>query len=329
MNGGRTVPGVVIVSDILIDVIEEPDGSRVTRAGGAGFNLAASVARLGVPATLIAPVAEDAGGRFLSDAARAARVSLVNLENPWPTTVAISRRVNGEPQYTFSEWMRERRFPLASVDASALEGNVLAVNSFPMNDPVQVEDLTRFAKSAGLMLVTDPNARPTLLGDLAAYRGGVETLASASVAIKLSTEDIENLDWAPRTRLCADCWILVCRRSWSPGEQATARHTYPTGPTSASLSRNGRTRSLTRSGRATQSSPASHVRSRDWGRFSPPSSGPRSWPRRWSLRRMFAASRAASWRPGPLNSQTHKDLRDHDHALPGHPARPASRCRRP
>jgi fructokinase len=184
---------VVVVGDALVDVLE--GGDRTYAAGGAGFNLAAGVRHLGAEAILACPISQDQWGGWLRDSIEAAGVTLIPLACSQPTGFATSRRVGGEPEYEFSEPVYQRHFSFTPAQAAAVPaGSVLVVNSFPMHDPSQVADLITVVTQRRQILVVDPNARRELLVDRVAYRNGLRRLASRAHVIKLSVQDVADLE---------------------------------------------------------------------------------------------------------------------------------------
>ncbi|MER5455969.1 PfkB family carbohydrate kinase [Micromonospora sp. NPDC002389] len=194
-TGAGTAPsGVVVVGDLLVDIIENEDGTRTRVPGGAGLNLAVGVRRLGTPAALVSPVSADGLGEWLRAAIIAEDVGLVPLACALPTGTATSRRVAGEPVYEFSEAIHNRRYAYPAADVATMgDGAVLVVNSYPMDDLDQVEALVDVVRRTGRTFVVDPNVRPTLVRDVSAYRSGLRRLAAVADVVKLSLQDIADL----------------------------------------------------------------------------------------------------------------------------------------
>ncbi|MEH0970293.1 PfkB family carbohydrate kinase [Micromonospora sp. CPCC 205546] len=202
---GSPAPGVVVVSDALVDIIEYEDGTRTRHPGGAGLNLAVGVRRLGTAAVLAAPVSADHLGGWLRNAIADAGVTLVPLACSLPTGTAISRRVAGEPVYEFSAAIHERRYSYTPGDVAAIAaGSIVVVNSFPMHDPDQVAALVEVVRRAGRTFVVDPNVRPSLVRDVPAYRSGFRQLADVADVVKLSLQDIAGLDVGDPSEFVAD-----------------------------------------------------------------------------------------------------------------------------
>lgn len=182
--------GVAVIGDAIVDVIEDHLGGRTRHPGGAGLNVAVGIRRLGTPCILATPLAHDEDGHRLANHLRTEGVELVRLPGGTASGVAFSRRDKGEPEYIFSDTLLRRRFAFPPETAVRLaDSRVHAITSFPMDDATQVDHLVALVHDGQLTAVIDPNVRPTLLGDVGAYREGFLRLAAVSALTKLSIQD--------------------------------------------------------------------------------------------------------------------------------------------
>ena len=101
--------GVVTIGDCIIDEIRAAGQPPRRYAGGAGLNLAAGIARLGLPSVLVTRLGQDRDGFWLLRYARDRGVRVVNTPGVDPTGIAISTREAGEPSYAFAPAMYRRR----------------------------------------------------------------------------------------------------------------------------------------------------------------------------------------------------------------------------
>ncbi len=188
MNEAATV---LSIGDGIIDAVELVPGRIEDHPGGAALNLAVGLARLGLKSQLATRFGADRYGFLIERYLREERVQIFNPPNTDFTGVAYSRRVDGEPSYEFSASMFRRRIAFTDQVVSAIAGAAaVAVNSFPFDDARQTDDLlAALAKGKGLIVI-DPNPRPRLIGDMAAYRGGAEKVMRMARLVKLSDEDI-------------------------------------------------------------------------------------------------------------------------------------------
>lgn len=198
---GRSA-GIVVVGDAIVDIVEDPLGNRYRCPGGAGLNLAVAVRQRGMAAVLAAPLPPDEPGSWLRQVLFAEGATLVPLASSGPTGTATSRRVAGEPEYEFSSSVYHRHYAYSPCDVSAMSaGNVLVVNSFPMHDHAQDDALVEVVRRTGHTFVVDPNARPTLMVQPRQYRDGFRRLARAAHVVKLSRQDIADMEAKPPERV--------------------------------------------------------------------------------------------------------------------------------
>jgi len=182
---------VVTIGDCIIDEVDAGIGLPQRFAGGAGLNLAAGIAKLGLPSALITRFGQDRDGFFLLRHARDRGIRVLNSPTVDATGVAVSTRVNGEPSYRFKPVMLRRRIGFTA-EALHLLGTApaVAVNSFPFEHPRQAEALVAAFKGAPGIRIADPNPRPRLITDLEAYRAGFERLLAVASMVKMSDEDV-------------------------------------------------------------------------------------------------------------------------------------------
>ncbi|GAB3617269.1 carbohydrate kinase [Okibacterium endophyticum] len=189
-----SAPGkVAVVGDALIDELRDASGSREF-VGGAGLNVAVGLARLGVPATLVAMVGDDADGERIRAMLAEHGVELVANTGPHGTSRATSDRADGEPRYTFNQAARNRKiaFDAAQREALATAGLVV-VSCFPFDDAEQAATLEAAVSDPRSRLVIDPNPRAGMMRDSAEFVRGFERLAAVSMVVKVGDEDAEML----------------------------------------------------------------------------------------------------------------------------------------
>lgn len=196
---------VVTIGDCITDEIRSEFEEPRRFAGGAGLNFAAGIARSGLPSTLITRVGQDRDGYYLIRYARERGIRVINTPSADPTGVAVSTRIDGEPSYSFGPAMFRRRILFREAARNALSSaGAVVVNSFPFDNERQTDGLADALRSTSGIRVVDPNPRPRLTPDVAAYRWGVEAVLPDTWMVKISDEDAQVLygvDWrqvAPR-----------------------------------------------------------------------------------------------------------------------------------
>ena len=165
-------------------------------AGGSPFNVAVGLARLGAPAAYLGGIGTDVFGDLLRARLRAERVDVALVKrsaDPTPLVV-VGAGPDGVPAYTFHATACADRDltpadlpdPLPDrIQAVALGSYALAV------EPVGSTLLALAEREAGRRAISlDPNLRPALIGELAAWRHRFARFAATASMIKLSAEDL-------------------------------------------------------------------------------------------------------------------------------------------
>jgi len=209
---------VVAIGDAVVDVLEEPDGSRQRHPGGAALNTAVGLSILGHTVVQIAAVGRDRDGFWLERNLREHRVRLVRSRSCDFTGVATSRRVDGEPSYTFNAALVRRRLaPPESAHHLVADASAVVVNSYPFDDEAQVDALCSTLEHATGIRVLDPNPRDALVRDPAAYRSGFERTLAHVGLVKVSDQDLGLLydaseaDAVQRIGACGPSTVLLTR----------------------------------------------------------------------------------------------------------------------
>jgi len=209
---------VVAIGDAVVDVLEEPDGPQQRFRGGAALNTAVGLSILGHTVVQIAAVGRDRDGFWLERYLREHGVRLVRSRSCDFTGVATSRRVDGEPTYTFNAALvRRRLLPPDSAHGLMAEATAVVVNAYPFDDATQVEALCAMLQNATGLRVLDPNPREALIREAAAYRTGFERTLAHIDFVKISEQDIalvydgSEADAVDRIGSCGPSLVLLTR----------------------------------------------------------------------------------------------------------------------
>lgn len=192
---------ILSCGDALIDFVPvvAADGRDAVRpaVGGSCLNVAVGIARLGVAAGFIGGISTDLFGRMIADHAIASGVDISHADRTaHQTTLAFVRIVEGESQYAFYDAQT------ATANWSYRRGSI----SFDGIDAVHTGSTTlvqeRGATEAAALIAEaknsatisfDPNCRPNLVQDQAAYRARMAMFAARADIVKMSDVDFSYL----------------------------------------------------------------------------------------------------------------------------------------
>jgi len=193
---------IVCCGEALIDMIPRPveDGDQafLPIPGGAIFNTAIGLGRLGQATGFVSGISNDMFGSRLVDALRASGVSDALLHrSDNPTTLAFVELSNGQAQYTFYDENSATRqihpedLPAIDETVQALHFGAISLISEPCGSTY--EHLLQ--QHAGKTLISiDPNVRPLFINDPDSYRARLKRMIGSSDIIKVSDEDLAWLE---------------------------------------------------------------------------------------------------------------------------------------
>ncbi|MDQ1512268.1 MAG: fructokinase [Microbacteriaceae bacterium] len=194
---------VVVVGDALIDEIRDGEGSREF-VGGAALNVAVGLTRLGVPATLVAMVGDDPDGDSIRAFLARFGVRLIATEAPRGTARAMSVREGGEPHYEFNDASVNRAIVFDDAAREAIAGAPLVVVScYPFDRDERTDALLDAVDDPEHRLLVDPNPRPGMMSDVAAFVRNLDRIAPRVRLIKIGDEDAALLYGVPLEQAAA------------------------------------------------------------------------------------------------------------------------------
>ena len=176
----------VVVGEALVDVVVTADGRTTEAPGGSPLNVAVTLARLGVPTTLVTALGDDPRGDRIAEHLAGSGVELADGARTLEATSSAVARLgaDGAATYDFDlHWdLPDRPLPAATVVHAGSLGLFL-----PPGAEVVRAQLERAAERS--LVTLDPNARPTLVPDADATRAGFELACAHAHVVKLSDED--------------------------------------------------------------------------------------------------------------------------------------------
>jgi fructokinase len=180
--------------DMLPRTTTEGEAAFAPYAGGAVFNTAIALGRLGAPSGFFSGLSTDLMGEILIDTLAASNVDTsLAARSARPTTLAFVKLVNGQATYAFYDENTAGRL-LALGDLPHLPGSVLALffgGISLVNDPAaSTYEALQARESPARVTMIDPNIRPGFITDQAAYRARIARMMGDADIVKLSDEDL-------------------------------------------------------------------------------------------------------------------------------------------
>ena len=164
-------------------------------AGGAVFNTALALGRLGAPTAFFSGVSTDMLGEILADTLAASKVDTsLMARSARPTTVAFVKLVNGQATYAFyDEGTAGRMLSVDQLPALPAEVDALFFGGISLvNDPAaSTYEALQAREAPARVTMIDPNIRPGFIaGKEAEYRARIERMIARADLVKLSDEDL-------------------------------------------------------------------------------------------------------------------------------------------
>ncbi|MBW7056435.1 carbohydrate kinase [Paracoccus bogoriensis] len=185
---------ILCAGESLIDMVPQ-DGVFRPLAGGAVYNTAIALGRLGIETGYLWPISTDPfGAQIMAPLAEAGVNTDLCPRTDRLTTLALVTLTNGEARYSFYDEGSAGRM-LRSEDIPPLPDSVTTLFAGGISlvpDPcgATLEGLIA-AHHARLPVMIDPNIRPFFIKDANAYRGRLSRLLPMADIVKMSADDLE------------------------------------------------------------------------------------------------------------------------------------------
>lgn len=189
-----------LLGEALIDFV--PTQSDIgpafaARPGGSPFNAAKAAAQAGADVGFLGAVSTDLFGEMLIDDLLAHNVNTAQTPRvDDPTTLAFVALTDGAAKYAFfNNATATALMAPANTGFEPTAGDVISFGSISLIDNPGADNLAAFALSHAdkAMISIDPNARPTMTPDIAAWRDRIGSITDVASIIRLSDEDLELL----------------------------------------------------------------------------------------------------------------------------------------
>lgn len=189
---------ILCCGEALIDMIPSPtvgggDG-YVPHCGGAVFNTAIALGRLGVPAGLLSGVSTDLFGQQLRAALRKSHVEASHLvESERPTTLAFVTLSEGQASYAFYDENSAGRMVRCG-DLPALNAGVSTLYfggiSLACEPAAETYAALCHQNCGGKVIMLDPNIRPGFITNEERFRARLDGMLRCADIVKVSDEDL-------------------------------------------------------------------------------------------------------------------------------------------
>ena len=226
---------ILSCGEALIDMLPRttPAGESAFApyAGGAVFNTAIAIGRLGAPSGFFSGLSSDLFGDLLRQVLAESQVDTSPAHvSPRPTTLAFVRLTDGHATYTFYDENTAGRM-LSPADLPTLSSGVQALFfggiSLVGEPAAQAYEALQAREAPSRVTMVDPNIRPSFITDEGTYRARIGRMIAQADIVKLSDEDLRWLsgsgDIADLARaLLAQGPKLVCITEGANGATAYA-----------------------------------------------------------------------------------------------------------
>jgi fructokinase len=191
---------VVVTGEALIDLVLARDGSLDGHPGGGPYNVARTIGRLEQPVSYLGRLSTDGFGRRLRLELEDDGVSLESIvATDAPTTLALAELdASGAARYQFYDSGTSAPGLTLEAASAAFPERVgvfylgtLGLVFEPMATTLEAL-VARIADDT--LLALDPNCRPTIIDDAAAFRGRLSRLLARTDVVKASEEDLAWID---------------------------------------------------------------------------------------------------------------------------------------
>ena len=230
---------IVCCGEALIDMLprESTLGERAFApyAGGAIFNTAIALGRLGIETGFFSGISDDMLGDILQETLKKSGVDpRFAAISSRPTTIALVKLVNGQATYAFyDEGTAGRMLEVTDLPAFGDEVNALhfgAISLIP--EPCGHTYETLLLREADRRVISlDPNIRPGFIRNPAAHAARIRRMAAKADIIKFSDEDLAWFGEEGDESTLAAKWLehgaklVLITRGAEGATGYTARHT--------------------------------------------------------------------------------------------------------
>ena len=189
---------ILCCGESLIDMIPEQNiegnSGFVPHAGGAIFNTAIGIGRLGCPVGLMSGISTDIFGQRLITELTESNVDTSNvILSDRPTTLAFIQLNDGQATYLFYDENSAGRMIAVEDMPNQLEAvTAFLFGGISLHSDPGAEAYVQFAEThaEGSVVMVDPNIRPSFISNEILFRDRIERMFRLADIVKVSDEDL-------------------------------------------------------------------------------------------------------------------------------------------
>jgi fructokinase len=204
---------VALAGEALIDFVSTGDLAFQGYCGGSPMNTAIALARLGIPTGYLTQLSSDLFGRRLRQHLEHNDVDVrFVLTDPTPSTLAFVERDGAENRYVFmATGSADRRYAPEPLPNLPPETAFLHFGSVALLGEPAATTITQIVEAhrGRMVIVLDPNVRPTLIEDPNAYRARMDGWMGSAHVVKLSREDAVYLAGGRAVEAAVTQWLAL------------------------------------------------------------------------------------------------------------------------
>lgn len=189
---------ILCSGEALVDMVPrkslEGEECFTPLAGGAIFNTAIALGRLGSDTAYFGGVSTDLFGKILIDGLQASNVDTkFAIRSDRPSTLAFVELENGQAKYSFYDENTAGRM-LTTSDIPTLSDQVTALFfggiSLVVEPCAHIFETLLEQEAGSKVIMLDPNIRPSFIRNESAFRTRLERITAKCDIVKLSDEDL-------------------------------------------------------------------------------------------------------------------------------------------
>lgn len=189
---------ILCSGEALVDMVPrkslEGEQCFTPLAGGAIFNTAIALGRLGSDTAYFGGVSTDLFGKILIDGLQASNVDTkFAIRSDRPSTLAFVELENGQAKYSFYDENTAGRM-LTTSDIPTLSDQVTALFfggiSLVVEPCAHIFETLLEQEAGSKVIMLDPNIRPSFIRNESAFRTRLERITAKCDIVKLSDEDL-------------------------------------------------------------------------------------------------------------------------------------------